>query len=265
MTFLSGAYRVYTKYRLPTLLVLLTSGWICSLESSRAEAMPKAQKQQAWRFQANTSHKTHGLLWDKIGRRLNLFNGIGHQHPKVSRYIRLYSTHKASLQQMTHRAKPYLYHIVERLESRGMPLELALLPMVESQFKPNARSPKGALGLWQMMPSTERSFALKQKGWHGRKDVTASTEAALNYLHFLHKKFNGDWMLALAAYNAGEGAVQRAVNKNRKLGKPIDFWSLSLPRETREYVPKLIALSKLIENPQQYNLQLAEIHNHPLF
>lgn len=236
------------------------------VNTSLAEPTRRANRALPWQqHSVSAPVKPSASLWDRMRRRLNLFDAKHvHHHPQVKKYMREYSQQKATMRQMSFRAKPYLYYIVERVEAKGMPLELALLPMLESQFRPNARSPRGANGLWQIMPGTGRQLGLKQRaGYDGRKDVAASTEAALNYLSTLHRQFNHDWMLALAAYNAGPGAVQRAVRKNKQMGRPIDFWSLSLPRETKAYVPKLIALTRLIKLADQYDLDLTHIHNAP--
>jgi membrane-bound lytic murein transglycosylase D len=258
-----------------TLPITLSLGFVASIlffyciNTSIAEPMVRA-KRTGWHknnisMASISSKKSSPCLWDKMRRRLNLFDEKSvHHHPQVKRYMREYSQQKATMRQMSSRAKPYLYYIVERVEAKGMPLELALLPMLESQFRPNARSPRGASGLWQFMPGTGRQLGLKQRaGYDGRKDVAASTEAALKYLSSLHRQFDEDWMLALAAYNAGPGAVQRAVRRNKQLGKPTDFWSLSLPKETKAYVPKLIALTRLIKLADEYNLDLTHIHNAP--
>jgi membrane-bound lytic murein transglycosylase D len=166
---------------------------------------------------------------------------------------------------VTERARPYLHHIVSELDKRNMPMEIALLPIVESGFKPYVYSRSGAAGLWQFMPATGRVFGLEQNGWYdGRRNIVASTRAALDYLQKLHGYF-GDWQLALAAYNAGEGTVGRAIKKNKKAGKDTDFWSLDLPAETTAYVPKLIAVSHLVFQPNQYGLTLKPLDNKPVF
>jgi membrane-bound lytic murein transglycosylase D len=158
------------------------------------------------------------------------------------------------------RGEPYLFHILNRIERNGMPAELALLPLVESAFDPFATSPAGAAGIWQFMPDTAADAGLHQDGWYdGRRDIIASTEAALAYLGKLEKRFDGNWYHALAAYNAGGARVQRAIRHNRKAGKPVDFWHLALPAETRAYVPKLIALRAIIENPDDYNITLPRL------
>ena len=147
-----------------------------------------------------------------------------------------------------------------------MPLELALLPVIESAYNPMAYSHANAVGLWQFIPSTGRYFNLRQtRAYDGRKDITASTLAAMNYLTRLHDMFNGDWLLALAAYNAGEGTVSRAIERNEKLGLPTDYWNLPLPQETKDYVPKLLALSQVVMAPEAYGINLNPIANEPYF
>ena len=166
---------------------------------------------------------------------------------------------------VTERARPYLHYIVSELDKRNMPMEIALLPVVESGFKPHVYSNSGAAGLWQFMPATGKMFGLEQNGWYdGRRNIVASTDAALDYLQKLHGYF-GDWQLALAAYNAGEGRVGRAIEKNKKAGKPTDFWSLGLPAETTAYVPKLLAISHLVSQANHYGLILRPIENKPVF
>jgi membrane-bound lytic murein transglycosylase D len=159
-----------------------------------------------------------------------------------------------------------MHHIVKEIESRGMPLELALLPVIESAFEPYARSWATANGLWQFMPGTGERFGLKQDWWYdGRRDVIASTRAALDYLQYMHDEFFDDWLLAIAAYNCGEFRVQREVNANRAKGKPVDFFSLRLPSETRAYVPKLLAMRRLVANPEDYGIAFSPIPNEPYF
>jgi membrane-bound lytic murein transglycosylase D len=168
---------------------------------------------------------------------------------------------------MVKRASPYLYYITNQVEARGMPMEIALLPAIESAYKPHALSRSKAAGIWQFIPSTGRHYGLKQNYWYdGRKDIVAATNAALNYLEKLNKDFKGDWALTLAAYNAGEGRVGREIKKNARRGKPINYTALTgLRLETRRYVPKLIAISNIIKNPQKYGLQVAVVPNQPYF
>lgn len=176
---------------------------------------------------------------------------------RIRPYIDEYLKHPVLLKQILRRGEPYLFHILARLEQDNLPAELALLPVVESAFDPFATSPAGAAGIWQFMPDTATYVGLKQDWWYdGRRDIIASTEAALDYLDQLHERFGNDWLLTLAAYNAGSTRVRRAITNNRDSGRPVDFWHLSLPAETRAYVPKLIALRAIIENPHEYNISL---------
>jgi membrane-bound lytic murein transglycosylase D len=185
---------------------------------------------------------------------------------RIDKHLKSYLRHPSYIERVTERGNEYLYHIVNELEARNMPLELALLPIVESAFDPFAYSHGRASGMWQFIPSTGTHFGLKQNWWYdGRRDVLASTDAALTYLSQLHKRFDEDWLLALAAYNAGGGNVNKAIRANKRKGKPTDFWSLDLPQETRAYVPRLIAISKIILEPEQYNVTLASIDNQPYF
>ncbi len=170
------------------------------------------------------------------------------------------------VQRSFQRAELYLYHIVTQVEARGMPLELALLPVIESAYEPYAYSRARAVGLWQFVPGTGSRFGLKQNWWYdGRRDVIESTRAALDYLQYLHDEFNGDWLLAIAAYNCGEAEITQAVQLNERRGRPIDFWDLRLPAETRAYVPKLLAMKRLVANPETYGLTFSPIPNKPYF
>ncbi|WP_119154423.1 transglycosylase SLT domain-containing protein [Caldimonas tepidiphila] len=176
-----------------------------------------------------------------------------------------YSNRPDAMKRMTERSSRYLFHIVEEIEWRGMPTELALLPFVESAFNPQALSVAQASGMWQFIPSTGKYFDLKQNLFRDdRRDVLASTRAALDYLSKLYGMF-GDWHLALAAYNWGEGSVQRAIERNRKAGLPTDYESLRMPAETRHYVPKLQAIKNLLADPQKFGLSLPTVENHPYF
>ncbi|MBE0619031.1 MAG: transglycosylase SLT domain-containing protein [Burkholderiales bacterium] len=176
-----------------------------------------------------------------------------------------YASQPSYVKRMVERSKRYLYYIVEELEKRGMPTELALLPMVESAFNPMAYSRSHASGLWQFIPSTGKNYKLEQNSWYdGRRDVVASTSAALDYLQFLYE-MHGDWHLALASYNWGENAVARAIEKNRAKGQPTDYLSLSMPTETRYYVPKLQALKNIILNPHAFGVDLEPVPNSPYF
>jgi len=200
-------------------------------------------------------------LWHRLREGFHL---QGHNHPGIRSYLNWYARNQAYLDRVVERARPFLYDIVQEVERRGMPGEIALLPVVESAFQPFAYSAGRAAGIWQFIPATGRHYGLKQNWWYdGRRDVRAATRAALDYLQHLNTLFDGDWLLALAAYNSGEGRVQRAIRANRKKGKPTDFWSLKLPKETRGYVPKLLAISTLIEAPELYGVRLISIPNRP--
>lgn len=176
-----------------------------------------------------------------------------------------YASRPDYVKRMMGRSQRYLYHIVVEVEKRGMPSEIALLPMVESAFNPKANSSAKAAGIWQFMPATGKTFGLKQDWWvDNRRNVTAATNAALDYLQKLHTMF-GTWDLALAAYNSGEGTVQRAIERNRRKGLPTDYQSLSLPNETKNYVPKLQAIKNIMARPENYGLNIDAIPNKPYF
>ncbi|MDE2251454.1 MAG: LysM peptidoglycan-binding domain-containing protein, partial [Gammaproteobacteria bacterium] len=185
---------------------------------------------------------------------------------QVDRELNWYANHPDYLERVWGRADHYMHYIVGQLDARSMPLEIALLPVVESAFEPYAYSRARAAGLWQFIPGTGSTYGLKQDWWYdGRRDVVASTRAALDYLQSLHDEFNGDWLLAIAAYNCGEGNVERAVSRNERLGKPIDFWHLKLPVETRAYVPKLLAMRRIVADPAAYGLEFSQIDDAPYF
>jgi membrane-bound lytic murein transglycosylase D len=188
------------------------------------------------------------------------------QHFAIDREVELYQSRPEFLDRTFKRASRYLYYIVTEIEKRGMPLELALLPVVESAFNPVAYSRSRASGLWQFIPSSGRHYGLEQNWWiDERRDVIEATQAALTYLQYLNGYFGGDWFLAIAAYNGGEGTVNGAVRRNEARGLPTDFWSLDLRAETRDYVPKLLALSRILRTPEAYGLSFAAIPNQPYF
>lgn len=187
-------------------------------------------------------------------------------HATIDRELKWFASHPDYLDRTFRRGERYLHHIVTEIEARRMPLELALLPVVESAFNPVAYSRSRASGLWQFIPGTGRRYGLKQNWYYdGRRDVVEATRAALDYLEFLSAEFDGDWLLAVAAYNCGEMAVARAIRRNQEAGKPTDFFSLHLPRETRAYVPKLLAMRRLVLEPSAYGLAFAPIANAPYF
>jgi membrane-bound lytic murein transglycosylase D len=183
----------------------------------------------------------------------------------VAKHEKWYADRPEYVARMTERARLYLYYITEEVERRDMPSEIALLPMIESAFNPGAYSTSRASGIWQFMPSTGKIFGMQQNWWYdGRRDVIGATNGALDYLQKLYDQF-GDWHLALAAYNWGEGAVQRAQMHNRKRGLPVNYSSLKLPKETRNYVPKLMAIKNIIARPADFDLVLPKIPNEPYF
>ena len=201
-------------------------------------------------------------LWDRIRRGFSMPNLSS---PLVQDRQIWYASQPSYVKRMVERSKRYLYYIVEELEKRGMPTELALLPMVESAFNPMAYSRSHASGLWQFIPSTGKNYKLQQDSWYdGRRDIVASTSAALDYLQFLYE-MHGDWHLALASYNWGENAVARAIEKNRAKGLPTDYLSLTMPTETRYYVPKLQALKNIIASPHAFGVDLEPVPNAPYF
>lgn len=183
----------------------------------------------------------------------------------VGRYEQWYAKQPDYVARMTERARRYLYFIVEEVEKRNMPTEIALLPMIESAFNPSAQSAARASGIWQFIPSTGKHFGMQQNWWYdGRRDVINATRGALDYLQKLHDQF-GAWDLAFAAYNCGENSVVRAQARNRKRHKPTNYASLRLPRETRGYVPKLMAVKNIINHPESFGLVLSDIPNKPYF
>lgn len=201
-------------------------------------------------------------LWQRI------INGYGMPDSTSSLVVNhenWYSSRPDYIKRMVERSQKYLFHIVEEVEKRGMPTEIALLPMIESAYNPQAYSSGRASGIWQFIPSTGKHFGLKQNWWvDNRRNVTFATDAALTYLQKLYGMF-GSWDLALAAYNAGEGTVGRAIERNRKLGLATDYESLNLPAETKNYVPKLQAIKNIMTNPGKYGLKIQTIANTPYF
>ncbi|CAM3345099.1 lytic murein transglycosylase C, membrane-bound [Xenorhabdus nematophila ATCC 19061] len=244
------------------------------LAGCQSGLQPKTPAQQHTQKMSSTNQKTDGIaepedsanwkesptaqqdLWGHIRDELKM------EIPSNSRMLEQqndYLKHKSYLQNVTLRASPYIYWIVEQLDKREMPMELVLLPIVESAFNPYATSYAKAAGIWQIIPSTGRHYGLTQDKWYdARRDVAASTTAALDMFERLNKRFNGDWLLTIAAYNSGEGRVMRAIKDNEAKGKPTDFWSLSLPRETMNYVPKILALSNIIRYNEQFGFKVPE-------
>ncbi len=185
-------------------------------------------------------------------------------NPRIQSHIDWISQRPDYLANISKRAEPFLYLVVSEVEKEEMPIEIALLPIVESDYYPFSYSHGTATGIWQFIPSTGRMYGLDEDWWHeDRRDVLASTKAAVRYLKDLNQMFDGDWLLSIAAYNAGPGRVQRAIDNNRKQGKKTDYWSLDLPKETEKYVPKLLAIGKVLKNPERYNQKFSRIENKP--
>jgi membrane-bound lytic murein transglycosylase D len=202
-------------------------------------------------------------LWQRIASQLT-YHDIDNE--RVARERARYLSEPDYLAVVSERARPYLYHIVEQVEERDMPMEIALLPAVESSFNAWAYSPDHAAGLWQIIPSTADHLGLERNWWYdGRRDLQAATTTALDYLTGLHEDLGEDWLVALAAYNSGKGRVLKERRKNRRRGQGDDFWSLDLPRETRAYVPRLLALSSILASPETWGVSLPELPNQPAF
>ena len=205
------------------------------------------------------------IIYDNVWARLVASFALPEcsEHESSRNWALWYADHGEYMNRVMKRAQPWIYFIAEELEARGMPGELALLPIVESAYDPFAYSSGRALGTWQFISSTGKHYGLKQDWWYdGRRDVWSSTHAALDYLEYLNKKFDGDWLLALAGYNSGENRVARRVRNNQKSGKPADFWNIRLPRETKGYVPKLLGLTCLFQHPDNYEFDFPQASNH---
>lgn len=198
-------------------------------------------------------------LWSYIAnqQKLEINN-----NPRIQQQLGWFKKHPDYLTRISERAQPYLYLVVQEIEKEGLPIEIALLPIVESAYYPFSYSHGTAVGVWQFIPSTGRLYGLDQDWWHeDRRHILNSTRAAARYLKDLSKMFNGDWMLAVAAYNAGPGRIQNAVKINQKARKQTDYWSLDLPKETERYIPKLLALSMIVKDPSKFGQQLTPIDN----
>ena len=209
-----------------------------------------------------TTPQNSSDVWQRIAMQLSLDIPT---HATVEHYRNWYISHPNHLAIVSKRAEPFLYLIVEKIEQRKLPMELALLPIVESSFDPFAYSHGSAAGLWQFVPGTGKMYGLEQNYWYdGRRDVAAATDAALDYLVVLNKRFNGNWSHAIAAYNSGGGRVSRAITKNKQANKSIDFFSLDLPKETSSYVPKLLALADVVSHQKKYGITIPAIENKPV-
>ncbi|OSN10191.1 lytic transglycosylase [Lonsdalea iberica] len=202
----------------------------------------------------DNDHLAQQDLWNFISGELKMEVP---ENARIREQKQRYLKNKSYLHDVTLRAEPYMYWIVEQIKQRKMPMELVLLPIVESAFNPNAQSSANAVGLWQIVPGTGRHYGLQQDKWYdGRRDVAASTTAALNMMQRLNRMFDGDWLLTIAAYNSGEGRVMQAIKANKAKGRPTNYWSLALPYETSIYVPKMLALSDILKHSKKYGLDL---------
>lgn len=205
--------------------------------------------------------KQAATVWDRL---LSLYSLPEIENERIDRELNWYLDHPSYIARIQQRAEPYLHLILDEVQAKNIPGELALLPVVESAFIPEAYSKSDASGLWQFIPATGRLFGLEQNSWYdGRRDVYASTKAATRFLKELGETFDGDWFLALAAYNYGKGNVRKAIERNEDLDLPTNYWSLDLPKETSDYVPRLLAIAKLFANAEEYNIPLQHIPNKP--
>ncbi|WP_312242559.1 murein transglycosylase D [Pantoea sp.] len=253
--------------------ILLASVLLVGCQASRNDANIPEQHAQSLSSAGQSDNEKYGarLLsprWQDDGTSLakdtDLWNFISDElkmgipeNSRIREQKTKYLKNKSYLHDVTLRAEPYMYWIVEQIHKRKMPMELVLLPIVESAFDPHATSSANAAGIWQIVSTTGRNYGLKQNQWYdGRRDVVASTKVALDMMQRLNTMFDGDWLLTVAAYNSGEGRVLKAIKQNKARGKPTDFWSLSLPRETTVYVPKMLALSEILKNNKRYGIKL---------
>ena len=235
------------------------------LDASTNELLPTYSKSLEKSPYHNTNNLPHNLpepsrdLIQKLQKNFSLGFDINH---RIESEINFIKRNNKYMQQVLTRSRPFLSYIVSELKKREMPLELALLPIVESAYDPFAYSYGQAAGLWQLIPVTATRFGIKQNWWFdGRRDVINSTDAALDYLAYLHKFMQGDWLLAIAAYNAGEGNIDKAIKKNKKKSKPTTFWDLEVSKQTSAYVPRLLALVEIVENSKKYNIELPFVSN----
>ncbi|MCX7117601.1 MAG: LysM peptidoglycan-binding domain-containing protein [Legionellales bacterium] len=227
-----------------SLIFLILSGFLAFLRPAFAHAAPN--------------------VWDVLRQEFLLNHEI--TQPEVQNQIRWIATHPSYIQKLARQSEPYIYHIVTEIKKRHLPGELALIPMIESSFDPFAYSGAGAAGLWQLMPGTGTDLGLKQDWWYdGRRSIGPSTNAALNYLAYLHQFFNGNWILAFAAYDSGEGTLARIIKNSGQTGGTVHFWSLNVPEETKAYIPRLLALAEIIQNPGRYKVELPDIPHAPYF
>ena len=234
-----------------------TQATLKKLQQMRA-AKQAAKDNAHQRYQGPIRH-----IWDRIfaNQKIHFESNI-----RIERQINFFLNKPGYLKRVSQRAEPFIYYIVEELAKRKLPADLAFLPIIESAYRPTARSRSSAVGLWQFIPSTSRFLGMPNNWWYdSRRDTLTATQHALDYLQFINEKFNGDWLLTLAAYNAGHGKVSRAIALNAKQGKPTDYWHLKLPRETMFYVPNFLAISHIFQYSQQFQVDLHPVPNQPFF
>jgi len=259
----AGTAATTTRSSLPEQQIVNDPGEIAFPDEAEAPALPLPVLEAPMHDELPPEPVVYGDVLVRIRNQLSLPQV---EHQRVEREIEWLQRNPDYVARVFGRAQRYLHHIANEVEARGLPGDLALLPVVESAFNPFAYSRSHASGLWQFIPGTGERYGLKRNYWQDqRRDVVESTRAALEFLDHLQQRFNGDWFLAIAAYNYGPGNVQRAINRNRALRRHTDFFSLSLPAETRAYVPKLIALAKIIRNPEAYGFFLPPIPDAPYF
>jgi len=246
------------------IFLLLFNG--CTAATSKEVVIIESQSTVAEEIETEVKLNDAPLdIWERIRVELTLLIPED-QIAATSLYRERLYKNQSAVNRISKSGQRYLYHTLTRAEELGLPVELALLPFVESEFDPYAKSVDGATGIWQFMPATGKEWGLKTNWWYdGKKDVLASTEAALQFLTYLNEKFDGDWLLAMAAYNTGPTRVNRAIRKNKRQDKPTRFWDLDLPKETTAYVPKLLVLCELIKEPDSFDVNLPSIANRPYF
>ncbi|MDF3054966.1 MAG: rane-bound lytic murein transglycosylase [Gammaproteobacteria bacterium] len=240
---------------------------LVSCNASSATQLPLANQESNPRYTFPHNH-THASLWQDMSNRYalkDMANRNAEQRAEVQKQIKILQKNPQALYKKLKDAEPYISYIYHETQKRRLPAELALLPVVESGFNPHAKSHAGALGLWQIMPSTGTHLGLVDvKDYDSRKDVIASTDAALTYLAKLRQSFQNDWFIALAAYNWGPGNMKKTIKQGVKWYKRANYWELKMPQETKQYVPKLLALAEIIRNPAQYNMQLPVMTTKPV-
>lgn len=234
-----------------------------SKEFPSYEIAEQQEQQQRLKITANFDYQPDNL-WQRISENYKMPHYAN--HPDVINQIQWFKSHPDFIYKVVDQSLPYLYHITKEVTKAQLPGELSLLPMIESAYDPYAYSWVGAAGLWQFMPPTAEESGIKQDWWFdGRRDIIYSTSAALNYLNRLNTFFQGNWLYAVASYNAGAGTVQRAIEYNKTHGQQTDFWHLPLPEETKTYVPRLLAISMIIENPKKYGFNIKPMKAEPYF